>query len=74
VNIKTSNIILYCKRWNDTVAFYRDTLKFPIHFSNEWFVEFTLADKARLSVANEEKTSIKSSGGNGITEQIEELK
>jgi hypothetical protein len=74
VNIKTSNIILYCKRWNDTVAFYRDTLKFPIHFSNEWFVEFTLAVKARLSVANEEKTSIKSSGGNGITEQIEELK
>ena len=67
VNIKTSNIILYCKKWKDTVAFYKKVLKLQVNFSNEWFVEFNLNDTARLSVANENKSSIKSSGGKGIT-------
>jgi catechol 2,3-dioxygenase-like lactoylglutathione lyase family enzyme len=71
VNIKTSNIILYCNKWKDTVAFYRDVLKFPVHFSNEWFFEFYLSNTARLSVANEENTSIKSSEGKGITVSLE---
>jgi predicted enzyme related to lactoylglutathione lyase len=71
MNIKTSNIILYCNKWNETVAFYRDTLRFPIHFSNEWFVEFSLTDNVRLSIANEEKSSIKSCQGNGITISLE---
>jgi len=67
MNIETSNIILYCKRWNDTVAFYRDALRFPIKFLNEWFVEFSLNHAASLSVADEEKSSIKSCSGKGIT-------
>ena len=71
MNLKTSNIILYCKRWKDTAAFYRDTLKLPVNFSNEWFVEFVLTDKARLSVADEEKSSIKSCRGKGITISLE---
>ncbi len=67
MEIKTSNIILYCHKWHDTVAFYRDALKFPIKFSNEWFVEFHLNDAASLSVADEERSSIKSCNGKGFT-------
>jgi catechol 2,3-dioxygenase-like lactoylglutathione lyase family enzyme len=67
VNITTSNTILYCRKWNDTVAFYRDVLKLDVHFSNEWFVEFILNSQARLSIAHQERTSIKSSGGRGVT-------
>ncbi len=65
--IRTSNIVLYCKKWKATVAFYKNTLELQVNFSNEWFVEFILNDTARLSVANEEKSSIESSGGKGIT-------
>jgi catechol-2,3-dioxygenase len=71
VEIKTSNIILYCHKWHDTVAFYRDTLRFPVNFSNEWFVEFQLTENARISVANRSKSSIKSCQGKGITISLE---
>jgi len=67
VQIRTSNTILYCRKWQETVAFYRDVLKLDIHFSNDWFVEFSLSSCARLSIANEEKASIKSCEGKGIT-------
>ena len=71
MEIKTSNIILYCYKWQDTVAFYRDSLRFPVNFSNEWFVEFQLTENARISVANESKSSIKSCQGKGITISLE---
>ncbi len=67
MEIRTSNIILYCTKWRETVRFYEEVLKLEINFSNEWFVEFCLNDRARLSIANEERASIKSSGGQGIT-------
>ncbi len=67
MNIITSNTILYCKKWDETVAFYRNILKLDVHFSNEWLVEFILNNQARLSVANQERTSIKSSSGRGVT-------
>lgn len=67
MEVITSNTILYCKHWQQTVAFYEDILGFKRHFSNEWFVEFWINVNARLSVANEAKASIKSAGGQGIT-------
>ena len=67
MKVTTSNTILYCRKWDDTVAFYRDVLKLDVHFSNEWFVEFILNAQARLSVADQARTSIKSSGGKGVT-------
>jgi catechol 2,3-dioxygenase-like lactoylglutathione lyase family enzyme len=67
VRLKSSNTILYCGKWQETVAFYRDVLKLDIHFSNDWFVEFSLSKCARLSIANEESTSIKSCSGKGVT-------
>lgn len=67
MQIKTSNTILYCRKWQETVAFYSDVLKLEVHSANAWFVEFSLNSCARLSIANEERTSIKSGGGKGIT-------
>jgi catechol 2,3-dioxygenase-like lactoylglutathione lyase family enzyme len=64
-------MILYCRKWDETVAFYEKKLGLPINFFNEWFVEFNLNNNARLSVANEERSSIKSGEGEGITISLE---
>jgi len=67
LKIKSTNTILYCKKWSETVAFYKSGLKLPITSSNDWFVEFRLNPTARLSVADDSRASIKSNHGNGIT-------
>ncbi len=41
-------MILYCRQWNNTVEFYRDLMKLPVSFSNNWFVEFLLTETSRL--------------------------
>lgn len=61
------NTILYCQRWHETVAFYRDALAFPVTFKNDWFIEFGVNEYARLSVANEQRATIKSADGQGLT-------
>jgi predicted enzyme related to lactoylglutathione lyase len=67
MKIKAANTILYCKKWQETVDFYRNRLKLHVIFSNDWFVEFKINEMSRLSVADEARTSIKSSDGKGIT-------
>jgi len=64
---KNTNTILYCKKWQETVDFYRYLLKLPINFASDWFVEFKLTETAHLSVADERRATIKSCGGAGIT-------
>lgn len=64
---RTANTILYCKAWEETVAFYRDRLGLPVTFTSSWFVEFEVTPGARLSIADERRASVKSSGGAGIT-------
>ena len=71
MQIKSTNTILYCKNWQETVEFYRTGLKLPIISSNEWCVEFKLNEMSRVSVANEARTSIKSSDGKGITVSLQ---
>jgi catechol 2,3-dioxygenase-like lactoylglutathione lyase family enzyme len=71
VDIKTVNTILYCKKWEETVAFYKTAIELPVIFSRDWFVEFKLGAMARLSVADEARASIDSSDGKGITISIE---
>jgi predicted enzyme related to lactoylglutathione lyase len=71
VKIKSANTILYCKKWQETVEFYRTGLKLLVLSSNEWFVEFKLNEMSRLSVANGARTSIDSSGGKGITVSLQ---
>ena len=65
--IGRANTILYCQRWQETVAFYRDTFSLAISHRNDWFVEFQLTDHAYLSIADERQASIHSVGGQGIT-------
>lgn len=65
--VKTVNTIIYCKKWGKTVHFYRKHLRFSVNYSSDWFVEFEITPESRLSVADEKHSSIKSSGGSGIT-------
>lgn len=75
--IQRSNTILYCRNWAETVAFYRDLFQFKINHQTDWFVEFQIAPNAYLSIANENRATIKTADGQGITlswqvEDIEE--
>ena len=65
--ISSTNTILYCKKWQETVDFYKNLLKFPVTFSSDWFVEFKLAGTAHLSIADEQRATVKSCKGEGIT-------
>ncbi len=67
MEISTLNTILYCRQWQQTVAFYRDGLALPVLTERDWFVEFELNGGARLSIADETRASVKSSGGQGLT-------
>lgn len=71
MKVKSTNTILYCKNWQETVEFYRTGLKLLVLSSNDWFVEFKLNEMSRLSVANEARTSIKSGEGRGITVSLQ---
>lgn len=67
MNFERTNIILYCHRWVETVAFYRNTFDFPINYQTDWFVEFQLSAHSYLSIADESRTTIHSVEGQGIT-------
>ena len=62
MQIESANIILYCRKWEEMVAFYRTALQLPVTTATDWFVEFRLTETSRLSVADETRTSIKSGG------------
>jgi catechol 2,3-dioxygenase-like lactoylglutathione lyase family enzyme len=63
----STNTIVYCRRWQETVHFYRDLLRLPVTFATDWFVEFQLTATAHVSVADESRARIKSSAGRGLT-------
>lgn len=67
MRIRTANTILYCRKWEETVRFYRDHLNLTINFSTDWFVEFSLITTSRLSIADEKHACIESCDGKGIT-------
>ena len=71
MKIKAVNTILYCKKWQETVAFYKDGIQLLVLSSNEWFVEFKLNEMSRLSVADESRTSVKSGDGRGVTVSLQ---
>lgn len=66
-HIRTINTILYCDLFEETVRFYRECLEFQEVLSKPWFVEFAVNPCARLSVADRKRTTMESSGGQGIT-------
>ena len=67
LQIEQANTILYCEKWQETVAFYRDTLRLPVVVSKDWFVEFRLTDKSYVSIADTRRATITSSHGAGVT-------
>ncbi len=64
---KNANTILYCRKWQETVDFYKDCLGLPITHNAGWFIEFKLTETAHISIADESRASIKSCGGAGVT-------
>jgi 2-polyprenyl-3-methyl-5-hydroxy-6-metoxy-1,4-benzoquinol methylase/predicted enzyme related to lactoylglutathione lyase len=67
MNIETCNTILYCEKWSETTAFYRDALSLPVNVASDWMIEFAVAPNSCLSVADARRTSIQPSRGAGIT-------
>jgi len=53
------------------VHFLRDLLQLPVNFANDWFVEFYLTQNAGLSLADENRATVKSASGKGITITLE---
>lgn len=62
-----ANTILYCRKWDETVRFYRDELGLVVVHATDWFVEFQLADASFLSIADSSRATIDDVGGQGIT-------
>jgi catechol 2,3-dioxygenase-like lactoylglutathione lyase family enzyme len=67
MEIQAVNTILYCAMWQETVDFYRSVLGLPVTHATDWFVEFSLGNAARLSVADAMQATIESAGGRGVT-------
>jgi catechol 2,3-dioxygenase-like lactoylglutathione lyase family enzyme len=67
ITLNRTNIVLYCRRWQETVLFYREQLAFPVSFENDWFVEFVLTGDTYLSVADSRRASVRDVHGQGIT-------
>ena len=61
------NTVLYCQHFASTLEFYEHILGLPRGFANDWFVEFKVADRAYLSVADQSRATINSAHGAGIT-------
>lgn len=70
MKIRTTNTILYCKKWAETVAFYKTALALAVVSYRDWFVEFRLTDTACLSIADAARTSVTSGDGKGLTISI----
>ena len=71
MEIRTANTIIYCAKWKETVAFYKEQLQLKVTTFLDWFVEFELTESARLSIADTARASIGSCAGQGLTLTME---
>jgi catechol 2,3-dioxygenase-like lactoylglutathione lyase family enzyme len=62
-----TNTILYCRRWRETIAFYRDELGLAVVADHAWFVELVVTSGTSLSVADATRATIDGVDGHGIT-------
>jgi predicted enzyme related to lactoylglutathione lyase len=67
MTFERANTILYCRRFHDTVAFYEEGFRLRVLTRRDWFVEFELGAGAALSIADEQRATIESGEGRGIT-------
>lgn len=71
MDIRSVNTIVYCRKWKETVAFYKMRLRFQTTVVLDWFVEFKINETARLSIADAARTTMESCEGKGITITME---
>lgn len=62
-----SNTILYCRRWRETIGFYRDQLGLAVVADHGWFVELAVTGGTSLSIADAARATIDGVDGQGIT-------
>jgi catechol 2,3-dioxygenase-like lactoylglutathione lyase family enzyme len=67
LTIERTNTVLYCERWEATVAFYQSVLGLTVAFRNDWFVEFQLTMSSFLSIADSARATLHSVDGQGVT-------
>ena len=67
IALQRTNTILYCRRWLETVHFYKNQMGLPVVFENDWFVEFRLTDTSFLSIADSARATISDVQGQGMT-------
>jgi len=67
MQVRRTNTILYCRRWAETVQFYRDVLGLTGHWLSEWFLEFRLTADSFVSIADAARATIAPAGGAGLT-------
>ena len=67
LEVTRTNTILYCDRWADTVAFYRDALGLTVTHATDWFIEVHINESAHLSIADAARATISAGHGAGIT-------
>jgi len=56
LGIETFHTVLYCRRWAESVAFYRDVLDLPVVFENPLFVELRAAPGACIGLLDASRT------------------
>lgn len=67
----TTNTILYCRKFEKTVRFYKDALGLPVLWVVDWFVEFALTTESRLSIADDQRATVRTANGAGVTLSLE---
>jgi len=67
MGIQIASTILYCRKFEETVAFYRKRIGLKVTAAKSWFVEFELNEAARLSIADAGRASVGAIGGRGVT-------
>jgi len=64
--ILSFHTVLYCRKWTECVAFYRDILGFPVVFENELFVELETAQGARIGLLDAARSTRRGEGPAGF--------
>jgi len=67
LEVRRANTILYCRRWTETVGFYRDVLGLSVQHATAWFVEFRLTAESFVSIADAARATVACAQGAGIT-------
>lgn len=67
MQVRRTNTILYCSRWEQTLGFYRDVLEFQVALDRGWFVEFRIGPDSFVSIADAAHATVPAGNGAGLT-------